>query len=88
MIQHGSGVRVIADEHVWRHTPHGDKFAHRRPGLDAHPRPQWPPGLDMVPPLQKGVQTGWPPSLTRGERIEIVAMDGFTGFGRAAAEEP
>jgi len=53
------GVRVIGvDEHVWRHTPYGDKNRHRRLGLDAHPRPQWPlPALGYgLGPLQKGVQ--------------------------------
>ena len=36
------GVRVIGvDEHVWRHTPYGDKNRHRDFGLDAHPRSQW-----------------------------------------------
>ena len=32
------GVRVIGvDEHVWRHTPYGDKTRHRHLGLDARP---------------------------------------------------
>ena len=53
------GVRVIGvDEHVWRHTPYGDKNRHRRLGLDAHPRSQWPlPTLGYgLGPLQKGLQ--------------------------------
>ena len=35
------GVRVIGvDEHVWRHTPYGDKNRHRHLGCDARPRSQ------------------------------------------------
>ena len=85
------GVRVIGvDEHVWRHTPYGDKNRHRYLGRDAHPRPQWPSRLlDMVPGRSKKVFKTWLASQpdTWRERIEIVAMDGFTGFKSAAAEE-
>ena len=53
------GVRVIGvDEHVWRHTPYGDKNRHRHLGPDTHPRSQWPlPALRHGSgPLQKGLQ--------------------------------
>ena len=53
------GVRVIGvDEHVWRHTPYGDKNRHRHLGPDTHPRPPRPlPTLRHGPgPLQKGLQ--------------------------------
>ena len=85
------GVRVIGvDEHVWRHTPYGDKFV--TVILDLTPiRDRSGPSrlLDMVPGRSKQVFKTWLASQpdTWRERIEIVAMDGFTGFKSAAAEE-
>ena len=85
------GVRVIGvDEHVWRHTPYGDKYV--TVILDLTPiRERSGPSrlLDMVPGCSKRVFKTWlasQPDMWR-ERIEIVAMDGFTGFKSAAAEE-
>ena len=85
------GVRVIGvDEHVWRHTPYGDKYV--TVILDLTPiRERRGPSrlLDMVPGRSKQVFKTWLASRpdTWRERIEIVAMDGFTGFKSAAAEE-
>ena len=85
------GVRVIGvDEHVWRHTPYGDKYV--TVILDVTPiRDRRGPSrlLDMVPARSKQVFKTWLASQphTWRERIEIVAMDGFTGFKSAAAEE-
>ena len=85
------GVRVIGvDEHVWRHTPYGDKYV--TVILDLTPiRDRSGPSrlLDMVPGRSKQVFKTWLASQpdTWRERIEIVAMDGFTGFKSAAAEE-
>ena len=85
------GVRVIGvDEHVWRHTPYGDKYV--TVILDLTPiRERSGPCrlLDMVPGRSKQVFKTWLASQpdTWRERIEIVAMDGFTGFKSAAAEE-
>ena len=85
------GVRVIGvDEHVWRHTPYGDKFV--TVILDLTPiRDRSGPSrlLDMVPGRSKQVFKTWLASQpdTWRERIELVAMDGFTGFKSAAAEE-
>ena len=85
------GVRVIGvDEHVWRHTPYGDKYV--TVILDVTPvRDRRGPSrlLDMVPGRSKRVFKTWLASQphTWRERIEIVAMDGFTGFKSAAAEE-
>ena len=85
------GVRVIGvDEHVWRHTPYGDKYV--TVILDLTPiRERSGPCrlLDMVPGRSKQVFKTWLASRpdTWRERIEIVAMDGFTGFKSAAAEE-
>ena len=85
------GVRVIGvDEHVWRHTPYGDKYV--TVILDVTPvRDRRGPSrlLDMVPGRSKRVFKTWLASQphTWRERIEIVAMGGFTGFKSAAAEE-
>ena len=85
------GVRVIGvDEHVWRHTPYGDKYV--TVILDLTPiRDRRGPSrlLDMIPGRSKRVFTTWLASQpdTWRERIEIVAMDGFTDFKSAAAEE-
>ena len=78
------------DEHVWRHTPYGDKYV--TVILDLTPiRDRSGPSrlLDMVPGRSKKVFKTWLASRpdTWRERIEIVAMDGFTGFKSAAAEE-
>ena len=84
-------MRVIGvDEHVWRHTPYGDKYV--TVILDVTPvRDRRGPSrlLDMVPGRSKQVFKTWLASRpdTWRERIEIVAMDGFTGFTSAAAEE-
>ena len=88
---HFEGVRVIGvDEHVWRHTPYGDKYV--TVILDLTPiRDRRGPSrlLDMVPGRSKRVFKTWLASQpdTWRENIEIVAMDGFTGFKSAAAEE-
>ena len=85
------GVRVIGvDEHVWRHTPYGDKYV--TVILDLTPiRERSGPSrlLDMVPGRSKQVFKTWLASRpdTWRSRIEIVAMDGFTGFKSAATEE-
>ena len=91
MIQHGLNVRVIGvDEHVWRHTPYGDKFVTVILGLTPIRDRSGPSRLlDMVPGRSKQVFKTWLASQpdTWRERIEIVAMDGFTGFKSAVAEE-
>jgi len=78
------------DEHVWRHTPYGDKYV--TVILDLTPiRDRRGPSrlLDMVPGRSKQVFKTWLSSQpdTWRENIEVVAMDGFTGFKSAAAEE-
>ena len=86
------GVRVIGvDEHVWRHTPpYGDKYV--TVILDVTPvrdRRGSSRLLDMVPGRSKRVFKTWLASRpdTWRSHIEVVAMDGFTGFKSAAAEE-
>lgn len=84
------GVRVIGvDEHAWRHT-HGDRFV--TVIIDLTPiRDQTGPSrlLDMIPGRSKQVFKTWldAQSATFRDGIEVVAMDGFTGFKTAAAEE-
>ena len=75
---------------MWRHTPYGDKYV--TVILDLTPiRDRRGPSrlLDMVSGRSKKVFKTWLASQpdTWRERIEIVAMDGFTGFKSAAAEE-
>ena len=70
--------------------PYGDKYV--AVILDLTPiRERSGPSrlLDMVPGRSKQVFKTWLASRpdTWRERIEIVAMDGFTGFKSAAAEE-
>lgn len=86
-----AGVRVIGvDEHVWRHTRKGDKYV--TVVIDLTPtRDKTGPArlLDMVEGRSKAVFKQWLAARPAAwsERIEVVAMDGFTGFKTAAAEE-
>ncbi|GAB2465674.1 ISL3 family transposase [Xylanimonas ulmi] len=83
-------VAVIGvDEHVWRHTRRGDKYV--TVIIDLTPvRDGTGPArlLDMVEGRSKPVFKAWlearPEDWKNG--IEIVAMDGFTGFKTAAEE--
>ena len=84
-------MRVIGvDEHVWRHTPYGDKYVtvilDVRP---VHDRSGPSRLLDMVPGRSKQVFKTWlaSQSHTWRENNEIVAMEGFTGFKSATTEE-
>jgi transposase len=85
------GVSAIGvDEHVWRHTRHGDKYV--TVIIDLTPaRNRTGPArlLDMVQGRSKAVFKQWlaarPKEWSAG--IEVVAMDGFAGFKTAAAEE-
>lgn len=85
------GVTVIGvDEHAWRHTRRGEKYV--TVIIDLTPvREGTGPSrlLDMVEGRSKAVFKDWlsqRPQAWR-EGIEVVAMDGFTGFKTAAAEE-
>ncbi len=85
------GVRVIGvDEHVWRHTRKGDKYV--TVIIDLTPiRDNTGPArlLDMVEGRSKAAFKTWLAEREPAWRaqIEVVAMDGFTGFKTAAAEE-
>jgi transposase len=85
------GVRVVGvDEHVWRHTRRGDKYV--TVIIDLTPiRSGTGPSrlLDMVEGHSKKAFKSWlagRPQAWR-DRIEVVAMDGFTGFKTATTEE-
>jgi transposase len=85
------GVQVIGvDEHVWRHTRRGDKYV--TVIIDLTPvRDRTGPArlLDMVEGRSKQAFKTWlaarPPDWRTG--LEVVAMDGFTGFKTATTEE-
>ena len=84
------GVRVIGvDEHCWRHTNTGDKYV--TVIIDLTPvRNKTGPArlLDMVDGRSKQVFSRWLQQQTQEWRdgIEVVAMDGFTGFKTASKE--
>ena len=85
------GVEVLGvDEHVWRHTRRGDRYV--TVIIDLTPvrhRSDLARLLDVVPGRSKKVLTTWLSQRDqdwRG-RVEVVAMDGFTGFKSAAGEE-
>jgi transposase len=85
------GVLVIGvDEHVWRHTRRGDKYV--TVIIDLTPvRDGTGPArlLDMVEGRSKQAFKTWLTDRPEAWRdaLEVVAMDGFTGFKTAAAEE-
>jgi len=85
------GVHVLGvDEHVWRHTRRGEKYV--TVIIDLTPiRDGTGPArlLDMVPGRSKQAFKTWlaarPETWRAG--LEVVAMDGFTGFKTATTEE-
>lgn len=85
------GVTAIGvDEHVWRHTRRGDKYV--TVIIDLTPvREGTGPArlLDMVEGRSKSAFKTWLADRPEAWRtgVEVVAMDGFTGFKTAAAEE-
>jgi transposase len=85
------GVRILGvDEHVWRHTRRGDRYV--TVIIDLTPiRDGTGPArlLDMVEGRSKQAFKTWlagRPQAWR-DRVEVVAMDGFTGFKTATTEE-
>ncbi|THJ64003.1 ISL3 family transposase, partial [Arthrobacter echini] len=85
------GVTAIGvDEHVWRHTRRGDKFV--TVIIDLTPiREKTGPArlLDMVEGRSKQVFKQWLADRPQAWRdgVDVVAMDGFTGFKTATTEE-
>ena len=85
------GVRVVGvDEHCWRHTRRGDKFVTVIIDLTGVRDGTGPARLlDMVTGRSKQAFTTWLAARpqTWRDAIEVVAMDGFTGFKTATTEE-
>jgi transposase len=85
------GVRVIGvDEHVWRHTRRGDKYVTVVIDLTGIRDGTGPARLlDMVEGRSKQVFKTWLTERPQAWRdgVEVVAMDGFTGFKTATTEE-
>jgi transposase len=85
------GVEVIGvDEHVWRHTRRGDKYV--TVIIDLTPvRDRSGPArlLDMVEGRSKHAFKTWLAAREKAwrDRVDVVAMDGFTGFKTATTEE-
>jgi transposase len=77
------------DEHVWRHTRRGDKYV--TVVIDLTPiRDSTDPArlLDTVGAGQRPrADLPCRSSQVVRDTVEVVAMDGFTGFKTAAAEE-
>ena len=85
------GVAVIGvDEHVWRHTRRGEKYVTVIIDLTAIRAGTGPARLlDMVEGRSKQAFKTWLASQDQAWRdgVEVVAMDGFTGFKTATTEE-
>jgi transposase len=85
------GVTVIGvDEHVWRHTRRGDKYVTVIIDLTGIRQGTGPARLlDMVEGRSKQAFKQWLTERDKSWRdgVEVVAMDGFTGFKTAATEE-
>ena len=85
------GVTTIGvDEHVWRHTRKGQRYVTVIIDLTSNRNETGPARLlDMVEGRSKAVFKQWLAGRPQQWRdgSEVVAMDGFTGFKTAAAEE-
>jgi len=85
------GVRVLGvDEHVWRHTRKGDKYVTVIIDLTGIRDGTGPARLlDMVEGRSKQAFKTWLAARPQAWRdaVEVVAMDGFTGFKTATSEE-
>jgi transposase len=78
------------DEHVWRHTRRGDKYVTVIIDLTGIRDGTGPARLpDMVEGRSEQAFKTWLAERPKAWRhgVEVVAMDGFTGFKTATAEE-
>jgi transposase len=86
-----AGVQVLGvDEHVWRHTRRGDKYVTVIIDLTGIRAGTGPARLlDMVEGRSKQAFKTWLADRDQAWRdaVEVVAMDGFTGFKTATTEE-
>lgn len=81
---------IGVDEHVWRHTRRGEKYVTVIIDLPGNGDGTGPARLlGMVEGRSKQAFKAW--LAERGDswrnRVEVVAIDGFTGFNSAASEE-
>ena len=85
------GVTAVGvDEHVWRHTRRGDKYVTVIIDLTGIRDGTGPARLlDMVEGRSKQAFKTWLGERPQAWRdgVEVVAMDGFTGFKTATSEE-
>ena len=85
-----AGVTTLGvDEHVWRHTRAGDKYVTIIIDLTPTRTGTGPSRLLAVAEgRSKAAFKSWLEAQTKAfrDRVEIVAMDGFTGYKTAAAE--
>ena len=85
------GVTVVGvDEHVWRHTRRGDKYVTGIIDLTPIRNGTGPARLlDMLEGRSKAAFKTWLSNRPQAwrDRVEVVAMDGFTGFKTATTEE-
>ena len=85
------GVTTVGvDEHVWRHTRRGDKYVTVIIDLTPIRNGTGPARLlDMLEGRSKHAFKTWLAERPQAWRdgVEVVAMDGFTGFKTATAEE-
>ncbi|MEF2280499.1 ISL3 family transposase [Deinococcus sp. YIM 134068] len=85
------GVTALGvDEHVWRHTRRGDKYVTVIIDLTAVRAGTGPARLlDMVEGRSKQAFAAWLAAREQAwrDQVEVVAMDGFTGFKTATSEE-
>ncbi len=81
---------IGVDEHVWRHTRRGDKYVTVIIDLTGIREGTGPARLlDMVEGRSKQAFKTWLAEREESWRqaVEVVAMDGFTGFKTATSEE-
>ena len=85
------GVTALGvDEHVWQHTRRGDKYVTVIVDLTAVRAGTGPARLlDMVEGRSKQAFKAWLAARDQAwrDQVEVVAMDGFTGFKTATTEE-
>ena len=81
---------IGVDEHVWRHTRRGEKYVTVIIDLTPARTNSGPVRLlDMVEGRSKSVFKQWLSERDQAwrDRVEVFAMDGFTGFKTATTEE-
>jgi transposase len=89
-VRFDNALVIGADEHVWRHTRHGGKYLTVITDLTTIRDGTGPARLpDMAEGRSRQVFKTWLAARTHAWRdgVEVVAMDGFSGFKTATTEE-